>query len=90
VARRKGVPTACLALAWVLAPADEIMPIPGTRSTAHVDDNLAAVEVELSADDVAPLDVAAPPGAAAGERYPPTSWLGWIGEMRGRRSRWML
>ena len=71
MASDKGVSMARLALAWVLAKGDSIVPIPGTKSSKHLEDNAAAADLELSAEEVAALDAAIPPGAAQGERYPP-------------------
>jgi aryl-alcohol dehydrogenase-like predicted oxidoreductase len=62
-----------LALAWLLAKGDDIIPIPGSKRRSRVEENAGAVEVALSAQDVAMLDEIAPPGIAAGERYPPRS-----------------
>jgi aryl-alcohol dehydrogenase-like predicted oxidoreductase len=59
-----------LALAWVLAQGDEIVPIFGTKRRKYLDENLQAPEIELSADDLQRIDVIAPRGAAAGLRYP--------------------
>jgi len=58
-----------LALAWLLAQGPDIVPIPGTKRTERIDENLAALGVALSSDDVARLSQALPPGAAAGTRY---------------------
>jgi len=71
MAAAKGCSVAQVALAWLLAKGETIVPIPGTRSARHLEDNAQALEVDLSADDVAALDAAVPPGAAEGERYPP-------------------
>jgi len=68
LAQAKGVTPAQLALAWVLAQGSDIVPIPGTRRVERVAENLAALEVELTADDLAALDAAAPVGAAVGTR----------------------
>ncbi|HEY4201042.1 MAG TPA: aldo/keto reductase [Devosiaceae bacterium] len=68
LARRKGVKPAQLALAWVLA--QDTVPIPGTRRIKYLDENIAATDIELSADELAELDAIAPVGAAQGERYP--------------------
>ena len=57
-----------LALAWVLARSDDIVPIPGTKRVRYLDDNIGALDVRLSDDDLARLDAILPPGAAAGER----------------------
>ena len=59
-----------LALAWLLAKGKEIVPIPGTKKRKYLEENLGAVGVELSATDVARIEDVAPPGVAAGPRYP--------------------
>ncbi len=69
VARAKGCTPGQVALAWLLAQGSDIVPIPGTKHTDRVDQNLAALDVHLSADEVAMLSAALPPGAAAGTRY---------------------
>jgi aryl-alcohol dehydrogenase-like predicted oxidoreductase len=69
MAKEKGCTTAQLALAWVLAQGDDIVPIPGTKRRKYLDENIAALDVELSSDDLRRLDEILPPGAAAGERY---------------------
>jgi aryl-alcohol dehydrogenase-like predicted oxidoreductase len=69
VAREKGVTPAQLALAWLLAQGDDIVPIPGTRHRDRLEENVAAVNIELGADDLRRLDSVAPRGAAAGDRY---------------------
>jgi aryl-alcohol dehydrogenase-like predicted oxidoreductase len=66
----KGVTPAQLALAWVLAQGDDIVPIPGTTKPGRIDENLAALDVELTGDDLRALNEAAPRGVAAGDRYP--------------------
>src|SRR6266513_2971450 len=58
-----------LALAWVLAQGDDIVPIPGTRHPERVEENLGALNVVLSENDLRRIDLAAPKGAAAGARY---------------------
>jgi aryl-alcohol dehydrogenase-like predicted oxidoreductase len=70
LAREKGCTTAQLALAWVLAQGEDVVPIPGTRHIRYLDDNIGALEVKLSTDDLDRLDAILPPGAAAGLRYP--------------------
>ncbi len=70
IAAEKGVRPSQLALAWVLAQGDDIIPIPGTRRREHLEENLAALEISLAAADLARLDEVAPKGVAAGERYP--------------------
>jgi aryl-alcohol dehydrogenase-like predicted oxidoreductase len=69
MAQQKGCTTAQLALAWVLAQGDDIIPIPGTRREAYLRDNIAATAVPLSAEDLNTLDALMPPNAAVGERY---------------------
>jgi aryl-alcohol dehydrogenase-like predicted oxidoreductase len=70
LARKKGCKPAQLALAWVLAQGENIVPIPGTKRRAYLEENAAALEVQLTAKDLADLSAAAPPGATAGARYP--------------------
>jgi aryl-alcohol dehydrogenase-like predicted oxidoreductase len=70
MARARGVTPAQLALAWVLAKGKDLVPIPGTQRRATLVENVAAASLELSPEDVARLDAAAPPGVAAGTRYP--------------------
>jgi aryl-alcohol dehydrogenase-like predicted oxidoreductase len=69
VAERKGCTPAQLALAWVLAQGDDIVPIPGTKRRRWLEENVAALAVELSPEDLATIEAIAPPGAAAGDRY---------------------
>ena len=71
IAREKHCTTPQLALAWLLAQGKDIVPIPGTKRRARIDENLKALEVKLSADDLRRISEAAPPGAGAGTRYPP-------------------
>src|SRR3954451_3495069 len=68
LAQSKGVTPAQLALAWVLSQGDDIVPIPGTKKVARIEENVGAVEVELSDDELA--DIAAALPEAAGLRYP--------------------
>ncbi len=70
IAAARGVDLATLSLAWLLAQGDDIVPLVGTSRSDHVADNLAALELILSPDDLAAIDAAAPVGAAAGNRYP--------------------
>jgi aryl-alcohol dehydrogenase-like predicted oxidoreductase len=70
LADEKGVTPAQLALAWVHAQGEDVIPIPGTKRRRYLEENVAALDVELSADDLRRLDEAFPPGAAAGDRYP--------------------
>lgn len=75
MASAKGAAPAQLALAWVLARGDDVVPIPGTRRIAHLESNLAALDIELTPEDLAALDEIAPPGGVAGDRYPDMSWV---------------
>lgn len=59
-----------LALAWVLAQGEDIVPIPGTKRVAYLEENLGAAEILLSLEDLARINQIAPPNAAAGQRYP--------------------
>jgi aryl-alcohol dehydrogenase-like predicted oxidoreductase len=70
MAREKGCKPGQVALAWLLAQGPDIVPIPGTKRAERVDENLTALDVALSADEVASLSAALPPGIAAGSRYP--------------------
>ena len=70
IAARKRCTPAQLALAWLLAQGSDIVPIPGTKRRERLEENLGALEVELESDDLRLLDEAAPPGFAAGTRYP--------------------
>jgi len=70
IAREKGVTPAQLALAWLLTRGEDIVPIPGSRSPKHLEENVAAIRIELTPEDLERIDEAAPVGAAAGDRYP--------------------
>ncbi len=70
IAGRLGASTAQVALAWLLAQGDDIVPIPGTKQQKYLEQNVAAVDLALAAADIAALSEAFRPGAAAGERYP--------------------
>jgi aryl-alcohol dehydrogenase-like predicted oxidoreductase len=70
LAREKGCTASQLALAWVLAQGDDVVPIPGTKRRRYLEENAAASDVALGAEDLARLDEVAPRGAIAGERYP--------------------
>jgi aryl-alcohol dehydrogenase-like predicted oxidoreductase len=70
MAREKGVTPGQLALAWVLAQGEDIVPIPGTKRRRYLEENAAASEIELTAEDMGRLNEIAPQGAAAGTRYP--------------------
>ncbi len=70
IAREKGCTPGQLALAWVLAQGKDVVPIPGTKRRKYLEENVAALEVKLSAKDLQRIDGVSPKGAAAGSRYP--------------------
>lgn len=70
VAESLGATPAQVALAWVLSRGDDVVPIPGSRKVAHLEDNVAATSIALTAEQQAALDQAAPVGATVGTRYP--------------------
>jgi aryl-alcohol dehydrogenase-like predicted oxidoreductase len=70
IARRKKSTPAQLALAWLLAQGDDIVPIPGTKQRRYLEQNVAALAVELTPSDLEEIEEVAPKGVAAGERYP--------------------
>jgi aryl-alcohol dehydrogenase-like predicted oxidoreductase len=70
IAGAKGCTTAQLAIAWVLAQGDTIVPIPGTRKIERVEENLGALNVTLTAEDLAAIEAANPADAVSGTRYP--------------------
>ena len=70
IAAEKNCTPAQLALAWVLAQGDDIVPIPGTKRRTYLDQNLGALDVKLTAADLRRIDELAPRGAAVGARYP--------------------
>jgi len=70
LAAKKGCSPAQLALAWLLSRGEDIVPIPGTRRIDHLEANAAAVDIVLSAAELAALEAAVPAGAAQGTRYP--------------------
>jgi aryl-alcohol dehydrogenase-like predicted oxidoreductase len=70
IAKEKGSKPAQLALAWVLAQDENIVPIPGTKRRKYLEENVAALEVKLSPEDLRRIDEIFPTGAAAGDRYP--------------------
>jgi aryl-alcohol dehydrogenase-like predicted oxidoreductase len=69
VADGKGITPGQLALAWLLAQGDDVVPIPGTKRRKYLEDNAGAAGVRLTADDLARIEEAMPRGSAAGERY---------------------
>jgi aryl-alcohol dehydrogenase-like predicted oxidoreductase len=76
LAREKGIAVTQLALAWLLAQGDDIVPIPGTRSPERLAENVAAAEVQLTSDDLARIDEIVPEGAFGG-RYPAAMMPQW-------------
>ena len=69
MAQDKGCTPAQLALAWVLAQGDDLAPIPGTKRRAYLEQNVRALDVSLTGDDLRRIDAAAPKGVASGDRY---------------------
>jgi aryl-alcohol dehydrogenase-like predicted oxidoreductase len=76
IAAEEDVTPSQLALAWLLRQGDDIVPIPGTKRVRYLEENLAAAEIELTDEDMARIEEAAPRGAAAGERYADMSIIG--------------
>lgn len=70
MARKRGCTSAQLALGWVLAQGSDIVPIPGTKKTRHLEENIAALDLQLTESELAELEEIAPHGVAAGMRYP--------------------
>jgi aryl-alcohol dehydrogenase-like predicted oxidoreductase len=73
IADRKGITAGQLALAWVLAQGNDVVPIPGTKRVSYLEQNLAAAAVQLTAEDLAELVQAIPADAIVGDRYPDMS-----------------
>src|SRR4051794_32938716 len=73
IAAEKDATPGQLALAWLMHQSDDIVPIPGTKRRAYLEENAAAAEIELTPDDLARIEDAAPAGVTAGERYPDMS-----------------
>lgn len=71
-----GIPAAGLAIAWLLAQGNHVIPIPGTRSVTHFSEYLAGVRVELHNEDLARIEAALPIGWASGDRYSAEQWIG--------------
>ena len=69
IAERRGVKAGQLALAWVLAQGEDVVPIPGTKRRKYLEENAAAAAIALTPDEVAELEAAVPPGEVGGERY---------------------
>jgi aryl-alcohol dehydrogenase-like predicted oxidoreductase len=76
VARTKGITPGQLALAWVLARGDDVVPIPGTKRRTYLEENAAADDVKLTDEELKRLDEVFPPGVTAGERYPDMTPIG--------------
>jgi len=70
LAREKHCTAGQLALAWLLAQGEDIIPIPGTKRRKYLKENVGALRVKLNADDLRRIEEVAPKGAAAGLRYP--------------------
>jgi aryl-alcohol dehydrogenase-like predicted oxidoreductase len=70
LAKQKDCTPSQLALAWVLAQGEDIVPIPGTKRVKYLEENLGAIDIQLSSEDLEVLDAASPIGDTAGERYP--------------------
>ncbi len=73
IAEQKGASLAQIALAYVLAKGDDIIPIPGTKKLSRLDENIGALNVDLSTDEITVIERAVPPEAVAGPRYPETT-----------------
>ncbi len=75
IAAEKGATPAQLALAWVHAQGDDVVPIPGTKHRRYLEENVAALDIRLTADDVRRIEEVAPKGAFSGERYPNMAYV---------------
>ena len=75
LANARDVTPAQLALAWLLAQGGDVVPIPGTKRRDRLQENVAAIDIDLTADELARIDEIAPLGAAAGDRYSDMSWV---------------
>jgi aryl-alcohol dehydrogenase-like predicted oxidoreductase len=73
LAATRGITPGQLALAWLLAQGDDIVPIPGTKRRRYLEENVAATDIHLTPDERASIDAVMPPGVAAGLRYPAAS-----------------
>jgi aryl-alcohol dehydrogenase-like predicted oxidoreductase len=85
MAEEKGCTAGQLALAWVLAQGGDVVPIPGTKRRAYLEENVGAAAVELSDDELARLSAIAPPGVAEGSRYADASYTYGDSPERGAR-----
>jgi aryl-alcohol dehydrogenase-like predicted oxidoreductase len=70
IATEKGITPGQLALAWLLAQGEDIVPIPGTKRRTYLEENVAAVDITLTPEELRRIDEVAPKGIAAGDRYP--------------------
>jgi aryl-alcohol dehydrogenase-like predicted oxidoreductase len=75
IATRTGRTSSQIALAWLLAQGDDVVPIPGTKRVAYLEENVAAVDVVLAPEELVALDAIFPPGAASGQRYADMSFV---------------
>ncbi|WP_342048763.1 aldo/keto reductase, partial [Bacillus sp. OTU530] len=73
LAREKDCQSSQLALAWILSQGDDIVPIPGTKRIQYLEENIGALKIQLSKEDLRRINEVAPKGVAAGERYPDMS-----------------
>lgn len=73
IATEKGVTSSQLALAWLLAQGEDIVPIPGTKRRTYLEENIGATEITLTSEELNRLEATAPKNVAAGERYPDMS-----------------
>ena len=73
IAAQKGATPGQLAIAWLLAQGDDIVPIPGTKRRKYLEENVAATDITLTAEELARIDAVAPKNIAAGDRYPDMS-----------------
>lgn len=70
IANKKGITSGQLALAWVMAQGDDVVPIPGTKRRTYLEENIAAVPMSFSESEMNEIEAALPRDAAAGGRYP--------------------
>ena len=73
IAQEKGVTASQLAIAWLLAKGEDIVPIPGTKRRQYLDENVAAIDIELTTAELERIEAVAPQGFAVGDRYPDMS-----------------
>lgn len=76
LARDMGEPTAALAIAWLIAQGDHVIPIPGTKSVAHLKELLRGTEISLTPSHISAIETALPLGWAHGDRYNAAQWIG--------------